>query len=75
MADPELAALRAARLTQLQQSSTDENAQNGARSEEAEKRRADEQTRRDLLATALEPAARERRMSNCILFVFCRNEQ
>ncbi|KAH9999104.1 double-stranded DNA-binding domain-containing protein [Russula vinacea] len=60
MADPELAALRAARLTQLQQSGTDESGQSGARSEEAEKRRAEEQMRRDLLATALEPAARER---------------
>ena len=67
MADPELAALRAARLTQLQQSGTDENGQSGARSEEAEKRRAEEQMRRDLLATALEPAARERRMSNRLL--------
>jgi DNA-binding TFAR19-related protein (PDSD5 family) len=75
MADPELAALRAARLTQLQQSGTDENAQSGARGEEAEKRRADEQMRRDLLATALEPAARERRMSNCVLSIFCRDEQ
>ncbi|KAF8462465.1 DNA-binding TFAR19-related protein [Russula ochroleuca] len=60
MADPELAALRAARLTQLQQSNTDENGQSAARSEDAEKRRAEEQMRRDLLATALEPAARER---------------
>ncbi|KAN0115866.1 DNA-binding TFAR19-like protein [Russula decolorans] len=60
MADPELAALRAARLTQLQQSGTDGNSQSGASSEEAEKRRAEEQMRRDLLATALEPAARER---------------
>jgi len=62
MADSELAALRAARLAQLQQSGTDGNAQSGASSEEAEKRRAEEQMRRDLLATALEPAARERRM-------------
>lgn len=69
MADPELAALRAARLHQLQQSETDANSQSGgARSEEAEKRRAEEQMRRDLLATALEPAARERRM--CILLSF-----
>jgi programmed cell death protein 5 len=67
MADPELAALRAARLTQLQQSNTDENGQSAARSEDAEKRRAEEQMRRDLLATALEPAARERRMSNHLL--------
>lgn len=67
MADPELAALRAARLTQLQQSGTNENGQSGSGSEDVEKRRAEEQMRRDLLATALEPAARERRMSNCIL--------
>ncbi|KAI0293438.1 PDCD5-related protein [Russula brevipes] len=60
MADPELAALRAARLNQLQQSATDGNGQNGQRGEDAEKRRAEEQMRRDLLATALEPAARER---------------
>ncbi|KAH9048243.1 DNA-binding TFAR19-related protein [Lactarius hengduanensis] len=52
MADPELAALRAARLTQLQKSGPDPNGQ--------KKRRAEEQMRRDLLATALEPAARER---------------
>ena len=66
MADPELAALRAARLNQLQQSSGPNggNGQSGAgTSEEAEKRRAEEQMRRDLLATALEPAARERRTS------------
>lgn len=67
MADPELAALRAARLTQLQQSGTDGSGQSGASSEDAEKRRAEEQMRRDLLATALEPAARERRMSNRLL--------
>jgi len=67
MADPELAALRAARLTQLQKSGTDGGGQSGVSSEEAEKRRVEEQMRRDLLATALEPAARERRMSNCLL--------
>ena len=66
MADPELAALRAARLNQLQQSAGvgSGNAQSGTgtgSSEEAEKRRAEEQMRRDLLATTLEPAARERR--------------
>jgi len=63
MADPELAALRAARLNQLQQSSgvSGDNGQSGAgNSEETEKRQAEEQMRRDLLATALEPAARER---------------
>ena len=73
MADPELAALRAARLNQLQQSGTDGSSQSGASSEEVEKRRAEEQMRRDLLATALEPAARERRMSNCLLGrILCR---
>jgi len=56
MADPELAALRAARLDQLQKSTNDAG-------EDAEKRRAEVQMRQDLLATALEPAARERRMS------------
>ena len=66
MADPELAALRAARLNQLQQSAGvgGANPQSGTgagSNEEAEKRRAEEQMRRDLLATALEPAARERR--------------
>jgi len=60
MADPELAALRAARLTQLQQSGTDGSGQSGVSSEEVEKKRAEEQMRQDLLATALEPAARER---------------
>lgn len=75
MADPELAALRAARLAQLQQSGTDGSGQSGASSEEAEKRRADEQMRRDLLATALEPAARERRMSNCLLGSYAGNGQ
>ena len=75
MADPELAALRAARLTQLQQSGTDGNGQTGASSEEAEKRRAEEQMRRDLLATALEPAARERCMSNCLVGSYAGNDQ
>jgi len=77
MADAELAALRAARLAQLQQSSTDGSGQSGATGEEAEKRRAEEQMRRDLLATALEPAARERRTSNCPLFYgsYAGNEQ
>jgi len=60
MADSELAALRAARLNQLQQAGTDSNGQGAARSDEAEKRRAEEQMKRDLLVSALEPAARER---------------
>ncbi|KAI9456464.1 DNA-binding TFAR19-related protein [Russula earlei] len=63
MDDPELATLRAARLNQLQQAGTDPsgNGQNVSRSEDAaEQKRAEEQMRRDLLATALEPTARER---------------
>ena len=67
MADPELAALRAARLNQLQQSAgvNGGSSQSGAGSgDEAEKRRAEEQMKRELLATALEPAARERRTSH-----------
>ncbi|KAH9977351.1 PDCD5-related protein [Lactifluus volemus] len=61
MSDPdELAAIRAARLNQLQQSGAANNGQNSGSGEEAEKRRAEEQLRRDLLASALEPAARER---------------
>lgn len=70
MADPELAAIRAARLNQLQQSAPvsggDGQGGGAASSEEAEKRRAEEQMKRDLLATALEPAARERRASDCV---------
>lgn len=69
MADPELAALRAARLSQLQQSAGADggNGQSGpGSSDEAEKRRAEEQMKHDLLATALEPAARERRTSHCL---------
>jgi DNA-binding TFAR19-related protein (PDSD5 family) len=68
MADSELAALRAARLNQLQQAGTDSNGQSAARTEEAEKKRAEEQMKRDLLATALEPAARERRMHLLLIF-------
>ncbi|THH21103.1 hypothetical protein EW146_g401 [Bondarzewia mesenterica] len=57
MADPELAALRAAHLNQLQ-ASAPAGASNGG--EEAEKKQNEEQMRRDLLSTVLEPAARER---------------
>lgn len=63
MADPELAAIRAARLSQLQKTGPDGEGQSVGGGEDTEKRRAEEQMRRDLLATALEPAARERRMS------------
>lgn len=60
MADPELAALRAARLNQLQQS----GGAGGQGGEDAAKRQQEEQMRGDLLATVLEPAARERRAYN-----------
>jgi Double-stranded DNA-binding domain len=59
--DSELAAIRAARLSQLQQ-----NAGNGSNEGETEQRAsataaAEEQMRRDLLATVLDVPARERR--------------
>lgn len=61
MDDPELAALRAARLNQLQQSGGPGGGVGGQGSgEEAAKRQQEEQMRGDLLATVLEPAARER---------------
>lgn len=55
MSDPELEAIRAARMNQLQQEST------ASGSEEAAKQAAEEEMRRDLLATVLDTAARERR--------------
>ena len=60
MADSELAKIRAARLQQLQQ-----NAPTGSTNErdEAAKRQTEEEMRRDLLATVLDSAARERRTS------------
>jgi DNA-binding TFAR19-related protein (PDSD5 family) len=65
--DPELAAIRAARLSQLQQNG------GGGDNEEENKQRAtaaaaEEQMRRDLLATVLDAPARERRMSLHIIF-------
>lgn len=56
MEDPELAAIRAARMNQLQQ-------QGGSAQGEEDngKQAAEEQMRRDLLATILDTAARERR--------------
>ncbi|EIM90284.1 DNA-binding TFAR19-like protein [Stereum hirsutum FP-91666 SS1] len=61
MADPELAALRAARLNQLQQSGGPAGGAGGqGGEEEAANRQREEQMRGDLLATVLEPAARER---------------
>ena len=75
MDDQELAAIRAARLSQLQQKTADSgqagfsgipaniNAQGAPNSAEDDaKRAAEEQMRRDLLATVLDSAARERRM-------------
>ncbi|KAH9842549.1 DNA-binding TFAR19-related protein [Rhodofomes roseus] len=56
MADPELAAIRAARMNQLQQNA----GAGGEGGEEEAKRVAEEQMRRDLLATVLDNAARER---------------
>lgn len=62
MEDPELAAIRAARMNQLQQQGPP-NTNGGAGGEEAAAQRAaDEEMRRNLLATVLDPAARERRM-------------
>ena len=66
MDDQELAAIRAARLNQLRQNAATEGGQNASpSSEDAEavqtKRSAEEQMRRDLLATVLDSAARERR--------------
>ncbi len=59
MADPELQAIRAARMEQLQQ----EAGGSGAGDDEAAKQRvAEEEMRRNLLATVLDTAARERRM-------------
>ncbi|PCH38441.1 DNA-binding TFAR19-related protein [Wolfiporia cocos MD-104 SS10] len=56
MGDPELAAIRAARMNQLQQ-----DASRGAEGGDDDgKRAAEEQMRRDLLATVLDSAARER---------------
>ncbi|TCD70572.1 hypothetical protein EIP91_002602 [Steccherinum ochraceum] len=55
MEDPELAAIRAARMNQLQQ----QGAPTGGGEDES-KRAAEEQMRLDLLATVLDTAARER---------------
>lgn len=56
MEDPELAAIRAARKNQLQQNAS----RDGEGGEDDGKRAAEEQMRRDLLATVLDTAARER---------------
>ena len=58
--DPELAAIRAARINQLQQNAAGRTS--GPDDEELKQRAAnEEQMRRDLLATVLDPGARERR--------------
>ena len=58
--DPELAAIRAARISQLQQNAASRTS--GPDDEESKQRAAiEEQMRRDLLATVLEADARERR--------------
>jgi len=62
--DPELQAIRAARLTQLQQARP-ADAQGGGNTavsgeQDAEKRQKEDQMRRDLLATVLDSSARER---------------
>ncbi|KAL6307962.1 DNA-binding TFAR19-related protein, partial [Sparassis latifolia] len=58
MEDPELAAIRAARMSQLQQQNAGRGGGQGG--EDEGKRVAEEQMRRDLLATVLDHAARER---------------
>ena len=57
MSDPELEAIRAARMNQLQQESD-----GTGNDEAAQQRAAEEEMRRNLLATVLDTAARERRM-------------
>lgn len=61
MDDPELAAIRAARMNQLQQNTPRGGGPSGGiGGDDPGKQAAEEQMRRDLLATVLEPAARER---------------
>lgn len=57
--DPELAAIRAARISQLQQNAAGRT--NEPDDEELKQRAAKEEMRRDLLATVLDAGARERR--------------
>ncbi|VDB99111.1 unnamed protein product [Peniophora sp. CBMAI 1063] len=59
MADDELAAIRAARMQQLQSESSSRGGPGGD-ADEAAKQQAQAQQIRELLATVLEPAARER---------------
>ncbi|THG96774.1 hypothetical protein EW026_g5116 [Hermanssonia centrifuga] len=58
MADPELAAIRAARMNQLQQESPQSGAQGGE--DAAAQRAAEDEMRRGVLARVLDNAARER---------------
>jgi len=59
--DPELQAIRAARLAQLQQSGAPSGGNSGASAEQdAEQQQKENQMRRDLLATVLDTSARER---------------
>ena len=58
MEDPELAAIRAARMNQLQQNAP---AQASGGNDEAAKRASDEEMRRSVLARILDHEARERR--------------
>jgi DNA-binding TFAR19-related protein (PDSD5 family) len=61
-ADPELEAIRAARLQQLkQQGGQASPSGSGNDAEQQQRAQAEEEMRRTLLATVLEPAARERR--------------
>ena len=60
MEDLELAAIRAARMSQLQQNAPRGAAGGNGANEEEGQRSAEEQMRRDLLATVLDPGARER---------------
>lgn len=62
--DPELQAIRAARLAQLQKGRPTAgagDAAGGGGEQEAEQRQKQEQARRDMLATVLDSSARERR--------------
>ena len=60
MEDPELAAIRAARMNQLHQGAPNTSSGSGGGEEAAAQRAAEEEMRRNLLATVLDSAARER---------------
>lgn len=73
MDDQELAAIRATRLQQLRQNSSTEAssediAQSSSSPDAEAKRATDEQMRRDLLATLLDPKARERCKSQLLIY-------